>query len=51
MKTSDAASPIAAGQVLFSLIAFIVVCGFLGAIGFYLMTINAKKGPAAIKPS
>ena len=45
MKTSDAVSPIAGSQVLFSLIGFIVVYSLLGAIGFYLITINAKKGP------
>jgi cytochrome d ubiquinol oxidase subunit I len=45
MRTSDAASPIAGSQVLFSLIGFIVVYGLLGAIGFYLITTNAKKGP------
>lgn len=45
MKTSDAVSPIAGSQVLFSLIGFVVVYGLLGAIGFYLITINAKKGP------
>ena len=45
MKTSDAASPIATSQVLFSLIAFILLYSFLGAVGFYLIVINAKKGP------
>ena len=45
MRTSDAVSPIAGSQVLFSLIGFFVVYGLLGAIGFYLITINAKKGP------
>jgi cytochrome d ubiquinol oxidase subunit I len=45
MRTSDAVSPVAGSQVLFSLIGFIVVYGLLGAIGFYLITINAKKGP------
>lgn len=45
MKTSDAASPIAGSQVLFSLIAFILLYSFLGAVGFYLIFINAKKGP------
>jgi len=45
MKTSDAVSPIAVSQVLFSLIGFVVVYGLLGAIGFYLITITAKKGP------
>ena len=45
LRTSDAVSPIASSQVLFSLIGFVVVYGLLGAIGFYLITINAKKGP------
>ncbi len=45
MKTSDAASPVAGSQVLFSLIAFILLYSFLGAVGFYLIVINAKKGP------
>jgi cytochrome d ubiquinol oxidase subunit I len=45
MRTSDAASPIAGSQVLFSLIGFIVVYGLLGALGFYLIFKNAKKGP------
>ncbi|MDO9264723.1 MAG: cytochrome ubiquinol oxidase subunit I, partial [Desulfosalsimonadaceae bacterium] len=48
MRTSDAASPIAGSQVLFSLIAFIVVYGMLGALGFYLITVHAKKGPAVV---
>jgi cytochrome d ubiquinol oxidase subunit I len=47
MRTSDAASPIATSQVLFSLIGFVVVYGLLGAIGFYLITINAQKGPVS----
>ena len=45
MRTPSAVSPIAAPQVLFSLIAFIAVYGLLGALGFYLMLANAKKGP------
>ncbi len=45
MRTSDAASPIAASQVLVSLIGFIVVYGLLGAIGFYLIATHARKGP------
>jgi cytochrome d ubiquinol oxidase subunit I len=47
LKTSDAVSPIAGTQVLFSLIGFIVVYGLLGAIGFYLITKYAKQGPYA----
>ncbi len=45
MKTSDAASPVAGSQVLISLVAFILVYGILGALGFYLIAENAKKGP------
>ncbi len=45
MRTSDAGSPLAGYQVLISFIAFIVVYGLLGAIGFYLIASNAKKGP------
>jgi cytochrome d ubiquinol oxidase subunit I len=45
MRTSDAVSPISTPQVFASLIAFILVYGFLGAIGFYLIFKNARKGP------
>jgi cytochrome d ubiquinol oxidase subunit I len=45
LKTSDAVSPIASSQVLTSLIAFVLVYGLLGAMGFYLIFKNAKKGP------
>ncbi len=48
LKTSQAASPVAASQVLGSLIAFILVYGLLGAVGFYLITKNAKKGPEPV---
>ncbi len=48
MKTSDAASPIAASQVMVSLIAFILVYGVIGATGFYLMAKFAKKGPEPV---
>ena len=47
MRTSDAASPIAGSQVLITLIGFILLYGFLGAIGFYLIAKNAKSGPEA----
>ena len=47
MRTSDAVSPVAGYQVLISLIAFVVVYGLLGAIGFYLIASNARKGPVA----
>lgn len=46
IRTSDAVSPIAGYQVAISLAAFILVYGFLGAIGFYLIFKNAKQGPA-----
>lgn len=45
MRTSDAASPVAASQVAISLVAFILVYGLLGAVGFYLIAKNAKQGP------
>ncbi len=46
MKTSDAASPIAASQVLTTLVGFILVYGLLGIFGYYLMIRHARKGPA-----
>ncbi len=47
MRTADAASPIAGSQVLVSLIAFILVYGLLGAVGFYLIAKSVKEGPGA----
>ncbi|HYB19553.1 MAG TPA: cytochrome ubiquinol oxidase subunit I [Thermodesulfobacteriota bacterium] len=44
MKTSDAASPIGAPQVLVSFLAFVLVYGILGALWFYLISKNAKRG-------
>jgi len=46
MKTSDAVSPIATSQVTISFIAFILVYGLLGTVGFYLITRFAKRVPA-----
>jgi cytochrome bd ubiquinol oxidase subunit I len=48
MKTSDAVSPVAASQVLTTLIAFIVVYGLLGVTGFYLIAKNALNGPELV---
>ena len=45
MKTSEAFSPVATSQVLTSLIAFILIYGLLGAIGYYLIIRLARKGP------
>jgi cytochrome d ubiquinol oxidase subunit I len=45
LKTADAVSPVSAGQVLTSLIGFIVLYGLLGLAGFYMIFKNAKKGP------
>lgn len=45
LKTPDAASPVAGLQVMTSLIAFVLVYGLLGTVGFYLMIKNAQKGP------
>lgn len=49
MRTADAASPLAGGQVLASLAAFILVYGLLGLIGYYLIAKNAIQGPKAAK--
>jgi cytochrome d ubiquinol oxidase subunit I len=46
MKTSEAASPIAGSQVMTSLVAFILVYGLLGAVGYYLVSAHVRKGPA-----
>ncbi|MBI5604026.1 MAG: cytochrome ubiquinol oxidase subunit I [Deltaproteobacteria bacterium] len=48
MKTSDAYSPVAQSQVLTSLIAFILIYGLLGAIGYYLIFQQARKGPEPV---
>jgi cytochrome d ubiquinol oxidase subunit I len=49
MRTSDAASPIAASQVMVTLVGFIVLYGVLGAMAFYLIYKNAVKGPKAVE--
>ncbi len=51
LKTPDAASPIAAGQVFLSLAGFVVVYGLLGALGFYLMAKTARNGPEKDAPA
>ncbi len=45
MRTEDAASPISGIQVMTTLVAFILVYGLLGAVGYYLIGKNAVKGP------
>ncbi len=45
LKTSEASSPVAGTQVAISLIAFILVYGLLGAVGFYLMSDAVRRGP------
>ncbi len=47
MRTSDAASPIAASQVIMTLIGFTLVYSLLGFAGYYLIYKHAKQGPAA----
>jgi cytochrome d ubiquinol oxidase subunit I len=47
MRTSDAASPIAASQVVMTLIGFTLVYSLLGFAGYYLIYKHAKQGPAA----
>jgi cytochrome d ubiquinol oxidase subunit I len=48
MKTSHAVSPIATSQVATTLIAFILVYGLLGAVGYYLIFKYARKGPVPV---
>ncbi len=48
MKTADAVSPIAASQVAVSLVAFILVYGLLGGVGYYLIGKYARRGPDAV---
>jgi cytochrome d ubiquinol oxidase subunit I len=50
MRTRDAASPIASGQVLATLVGFVVVYGLLGLVAFGLMIRTARLGPAALPP-
>lgn len=45
MKTSDAVSPIAASQVLPTLVGFVLLYSFLGAVALYLMYRVVRKGP------
>jgi cytochrome d ubiquinol oxidase subunit I len=45
LRTSEAASPVATSQVAVSLIAFILIYGLLGAVGFYLIADAVRKGP------
>jgi cytochrome d ubiquinol oxidase subunit I len=49
MRTTDGVSPVASWQVLASLVAFVMIYGLLGAVGYYLIGKNAIKGPAAIE--
>jgi len=46
MRTSDAASPINPQQVAVTLVAFVIVYGLLGLLGFGLMAKAAKAGPS-----
>jgi cytochrome d ubiquinol oxidase subunit I len=48
LKTQHAASPVAGLQVMTSLIAFVLVYGLLGIVGFYLIIKNAQKGPELV---
>lgn len=48
MKTTDAVSPIATSQVATTLVGFILIYGLLGAVGFFLMFKNARKGPEPV---
>lgn len=45
MRTAEAASPVAGSQVISSLVAFVLVYGLLGLIGFFLIAKFAIAGP------
>lgn len=47
MKTRDAVSPLAGGQVLATLVGFVLVYSLLGLADFYLLAKYARRGPAA----
>ncbi len=49
MRTSDAASPVSAVQVISSLVAFILVYGLLGSVGYYLIGKKAVMGPEPVE--
>ena len=49
MRTADAGSPVAGWQVMASMVAFVLVYGLLGSVGYYLIGKNAIKGPAAVE--
>jgi len=49
MRTSNASSPLAGYQVMATLVAFVLVYGFLGAVGYYLIGRNAIKGPESVQ--
>jgi cytochrome d ubiquinol oxidase subunit I len=51
LRTTQAASPVAGGQVIASLIAFILVYGILGLLGFFLIAYYSAKGPQAVRPA
>jgi len=50
MRTSEAASPIAASQVAVSLVAFLFLYSLLGLADFYLLFKYARKGPGPLSP-
>lgn len=45
MRTSEAASPIVAGQVITTLVGFTLVYSLLGFAAYYLIIKHAKQGP------
>ncbi|HPW54864.1 MAG TPA: cytochrome ubiquinol oxidase subunit I [Thermoanaerobaculaceae bacterium] len=46
MRTSDAVSPVSAGQVMATLVGFVLLYTLLGAVDFFLLFKLARKGPA-----
>jgi cytochrome d ubiquinol oxidase subunit I len=48
LKVADAVSPIATSQVLPTLVGFVLLYSFLGAVAYYLIFQSARKGPGPV---
>jgi cytochrome d ubiquinol oxidase subunit I len=46
MRTADAASPsVGSGQIMFTIVSFVIIYGLLAALDIYLLAKSARKGP------
>jgi cytochrome d ubiquinol oxidase subunit I len=48
LKTSEAMSPVSAGQMRFSVVAFLTVFAVLIAVNYWLLARHARRGPDAV---